>query len=148
MPIVKTVVRFESDIFDPDRRVQILRNGNIRLAKRFKDVTRQAMIDETHTGILYQPRNPGQGAGFTRSHRASARGERPAPDTMNLVNSLGDESISDTEHKVFVDDSQAPYAKWLQENMDRPIMTQGDTDTFIEGEGRKDLDHLAAELGR
>lgn len=67
---------------------------------------------------------------------------------MNLVNSLGDQKVSDSSHRVFVNDAQAPYAKWLEGNLDRPIMTQSDADRFIEGEGRKDLEQIAAELGR
>lgn len=135
-----------SPIWNDQERVQIVSRCLSRLARKFKVERVQAMVAGPHTGRLY-PRKGG--VGFRRFHRASARGERPSPDTTNLINSLDHEKISDLRYSVNVDDVKAPYGKWLQDpdNLDRPIATIGDAEAFMESQKAVDeLNKARAEL--
>lgn len=105
-----------------------------------------AMVAGPHTGVLY-PRK--SGLGFRRFHRASARGERPAPDTTNLINSVESTKLSALRYSVFVDDAKAPYGKWLQnpEGLDRPIATLEDAEAFMASQKAVDeLNKAKAQL--
>ncbi len=135
-----------SGVWDDEQRAGIVSRALTRLAKRFKTTIKDNMVAGPHSGVLYKR---SAGAGFNRFHRASARGERPSPDTFNLVNSVTDEKLSPTNHRIFVDDSKAPYAKYLQdpEILDRPIATLEDAEAFIETvEAQAEIDKAKAEL--
>ena len=140
----------DSPIWNQSEVEQIVSNGLTRLAKRFKQKTVDNMIMSTPSGVLYAPGFSGQGAGFRRYHQASARGERPAPDTMNLVLSVSDEKVSSFEHDVFVDDNRAPYGRWLQNpaGLNRPIATLVDAEMFMSTEGMEEVEKTKAELIR
>ena len=76
--------KFTSKIFDKRAIEQELRNAISRATRAFAAYVPQQQINETHTGKLYKRAG---GRGFSRSHRASARGQRPAPDTGKLLKS-------------------------------------------------------------
>lgn len=146
MPITRTRTIAKEALHDPVRRAQAVSNCVSRLGKGFKQVTKSNMETATHTGRLYNlsPR----GAGFSRTHRASARFERPAPITHNLINSVKDEKTSDNSVEIFVDDGQAPYGKYLQsDKLEREIMTDKDALDYLEtGPGKNELTKLDVEL--
>ena len=123
-----------SGIFDKTKRQQGLSNLVSRNARNFRQDTKNKMIRGSKSGRLYSKK---RGAGFTRSHRASARGERPAPDTQTLVNAISSRSLSDTSAEVYIAERINPetgtpasrYAEYLNdpEVLDRPIMSEADT---------------------
>lgn len=125
-------VELNSPVWNDPQRVDVVSRCLTRLAKRFKVERIGAMVAGPHTGVNYKRAS---GGGFQRFHRASARGERPAPDTTNLINSVEDLKLASLQHAVYVDDAKAPYAKWLQdaEVLDRPIATLADAELFING---------------
>jgi hypothetical protein len=68
-----------------------------------------------------------RGATFSRGHRASARGERLAVDSGNLVNNaLRAERTGDSSARTYIDESVAPYAQLQQDDFDRQVMTDAD----------------------
>lgn len=126
-------VDLNSPVWNDLQRAEVVSRCLTRLAKRFKTERVAAMVAGPHTGVLYKPKLGGPGPGFNRFHRASARGERPAPDTTNLINSVEDLKLATLQHAVYVDDSKAPYGKWLQDPdvLDRPIATLADAEEFM-----------------
>lgn len=126
-------VELTSPVWHELQRAEIVSRCLTRLAKRFKVERVEAMVAGPHTGILYKPALGGPGTGFNRFHRASARGQRPAPDTTNLINSVEDLKLATLQHAVYVDDAKAPYGKWLQDPtvLDRPIATLQDAEAFM-----------------
>lgn len=92
-----------------------------RQAKDFTQLTKRRIIESKPSGRLYARK---RGVGFTRSHRASARGQRPAIDSGKLLNSIKDRRISETSAESF---AGAYYAEYLQsERLNRPIMSDQD----------------------
>lgn len=124
-------VELNSPVWNDLQRLDVISRCLTRLAKRFKTERVAAMVAGPHTGDIYKK---GGGAGFQRFHRASARGERPAPDTTNLINSVEDLKLASLQHAVYVDDTKAPYGKWLQDPgvLDRPIATGADAEAFMQ----------------
>ncbi len=123
-------VELTSPVWNATERVEVASRCLTRLAKRFKVERVSAMSAGPHTGVVYKRSG---GGNFQRFHRASARGERPAPDTNNLLNSVKDQKIASLQHAVYVDDAKAPYGKWLQDPLvlDRPIATLADAEDFM-----------------
>lgn len=138
----------ESPIFNETKAREIISSALTRVAKRFKQVTKDNQTLGPHTGKLYQSRNKGQGSGFRRYHRASSRGQRPSPDTMNLLNATDDRKDSWDSHTVYVDDAKAPYGKYLQEGLDRPIMSPEDAAEFEGTVVKEEMERLGQELTR
>lgn len=139
-------VDLNSPVWSTPQSSEVISRCLTRLAKRFKVETIEKMVAGPHTGILYEK---GEGHDFKRFHRASARGERPAPDTTNLINSVEDLKLATLQHAVYVDDSKAPYGKWLQdpEVLDRPIATLADAELFLASPiGRAEIEKTKAEL--
>lgn len=139
-------VEFTSPVWNDLQRKDVVTRCLTRIAKRFKSERVAAMVAGPHTGIIY---TRGAGDGFRRFHKASARGERPSPDTTNLINSLEDQKLSATEHAVYVDDAKAPYGKWLQDPqvLDRPIATLDDALLFLDsGRGRDEINKATGEM--
>lgn len=128
---MRVTVELNAKIHDKRERVRVLGRVPGEAAKRHKDRTRRQMIEGPQTGNLYRRKN---GPGFRRSHRASARGQRPAPDTFTLVNAVSDKRTGEMSAEVFIAERINPrnganasdYAEILQNNMGRPIMTGGD----------------------
>lgn len=131
-----TVSKFTSTakIFDKASRSQGFTSLISREAKEFKVDTKERMIEGPASGRVYE-KHPG-GRGFTRSHRASRRGQRPAPDTLTLVNAISDRRLSDYSAEVYVAERINPengeiasdYAERLQTQLDRPIMSPLDAE--------------------
>lgn len=123
-------VELNSPVWNDPQRLDVVSRCLTRLAKRFKSERVAAMVAGPHTGVNYKRTG---GGSFLRYHRASARGERPAPDTTNLINSVEDLKLASLQHAVYVDDSKAPYGKWLQDPdvLDRPIATLADAQEFM-----------------
>lgn len=104
-----------------------------RQAKDFKNLTQRRMIAGPQTGRRYTRR---RGAGFVREHVASTVGQRPAPDTMTLVNAVNDKRLTETSAEVFIGPKINPtngtvadvYADILQNKLNRPIMTASDAE--------------------
>lgn len=138
-----------SAVWEKTTREETVSRGFTRLAKRFKQQTVRNQIEQQPAGRVYATGIPGHGAGFRRFHKASARGQRPQPDTMNLVNSVRDEKTATLRHDVFVDDTRAPYGKYLQDPavLDRPIATQEDAEQFMQSADAKyELERIKTEL--
>lgn len=124
-------VKLDSLVFNKAERTRAFTSLIVRSAKEFKQLTKDRMNFEQHTGVVYRR---GRGRGFTRSHRASAVGERPAPDTTTLVNAVADRQVSNLESEVFIEDKintsngtvASKYASILQNKLRRPIMSDQD----------------------
>lgn len=94
-------------------------------------LTKQRMDEGPQTGRLYRKK---RGTNFRRSHRASARGQRPAVDTGTLKNSVAMTPTGDLSVKVHIKDrinpqsgtSETKIAEILQNKLDRPIMNFAD----------------------
>ena len=142
-------VELNSPVWHDLQRADVISRCLTRLAKRFKMERIEAMVAGPHTGRLYKPQLGGPGTGFQRFHQASARGQHPAPDTTNLINSVEDLKLAMLQHAVYVDDAKAPYGKWLQDPdvLDRPIATLIDAELFLESPMAKvDLEKAKVEL--
>jgi ribosomal protein L15 len=139
-------VDLNSPVWIDPQRLDVVSRCLTRLAKRFKAQQVQAMVAGPHTGVNYKKAGA---EGFQRFHRASARGERPAPDTTNLINSVEDLKLASLQHAVYVDDAKAPYGKWLQDPdvLDRPIATKADAEAFMQSpEAKNELNKAKNEL--
>lgn len=79
------------------------------------------MITGPHTGTI-STRGKVRGDGFSRRHQVSRRGERPAPDTNALLESITDEKTSDLSGVVEV---EAEHGAILQAG-GRLVMTDED----------------------
>jgi hypothetical protein len=126
-----------------------------RLAKRFKQERKDDMAYSSHTGRIYFQSERGAGGrgrrqgGFRSYHQASRYGERPAPITFNLTNALKDEKTGGLSHRVYVDDQQAPYGKYLQsERLNRPIADLLDAKIFLKNaDAQREIAQCKRELG-
>lgn len=135
-----TQLNLESAIFNEQKLLEVVSNFNTRCAKLLKEKARTKQIYTPKTGRLYRK-------GPNRFHRASARGEYPAPDTMNLVNSLKDEKQSQTQHTVYQDDSQADYGKYLVgDRLGRQIIPFSDVQSFSANEMATERQRLMEKL--
>lgn len=135
-----------SAVFNDIQVEEVIARMLTRLAKRFKNDRKTAMATDAHTGRIY---SRGSGAGFRHYHQASARGQSPAVDTFNLTNSIKDEKTAILSHRVFIDDAQAPYGKYLQDRdiLDRPIATLEQAKVFLETpEAQNELEQCRQEL--
>lgn len=147
MPLRIVSLNFVDPIFDKAKRDGVISRGLTRIGKRFKTLVVNTMIQTQAKGRLYEPRFKGNAAGFTRSHRASIKGDPPAPDTMNLTRSVKDRKMSPTAHEVYVDDGQAPYGKFLERpRLNRPIMKDGVLNKFITTDLQEENARMAKEL--
>lgn len=114
---------------DRSEREQALSNFLTRVAKLYVRQTVSDMVQGPHTGVLYRR---ARGPNFRRSHQASAKDEHPAPDTLNLINSVKDRKLSPSSHEAYVDDEQAPYGKYLERpRLSRRIMHPADVRKFV-----------------
>jgi len=133
-----------SPIFDKAKRGRVVSNFISKQAKDFKVLTKQRMEKGPATGRTYRKK---RGATFRRSHRASARGQRPSPDSGTLVNAISDRRISDNRSQVYIAEKVNPsngtvaskYGEILQNRRGRPIMDKLDA-KLAEVKMRKDAD--------
>lgn len=119
----RSTVRLDSKIFSESARRAALSRAVNQTLKIFRNSTKQKMIRGVRSGEV---RKRIRGSDFRVERRRSAKGERPAPDTFNLVNAVIDFKTSDLAGTVEVDEQKAPYADHLQNDLDRPIMTAED----------------------
>ncbi len=120
-----------SKIFDKASRQQAVSSLVSKNAREFKRLTQERMTKGLHSGRTYKKR---KGAGFTRAHRASRRGQRPAPDSGTLVNAIRSQPTGPYTAKVDIAEKVNPnsgtvaskYGEILQEKLGRPIMTAKD----------------------
>jgi hypothetical protein len=118
---MRVIAKLNSQIFKAVPRRQAIANLVGRSARDFKNLTKRRIIESRPAGRLYPRR---RGAGFTRAHRASARGQRPAIDTGKLLNSIRDKRNAEFRAEAY---AGAEYAKYLQsEKLKRPIMSERD----------------------
>lgn len=125
-------VKLDSKIFDKTQRRAAIASAVSKTAKSFKDSTKRKMVEQRASGKTYDKKV--RGRSFVRRHRASARGQRPQPDTLNLVNAVTDKRSSEFTSEVFIDHRINPengadaqeYAERLQNSMNRPIMSEQD----------------------
>src|SRR5689334_15715170 len=111
--MAKTVFKSNAKIFNKSERNRIVGNVAMKTARDFKEQTRRKMVESKPTGKVYER---GTGKGFTRSHRASRRGQRPAVDSGKLANrALKSARTGDLSAKTFVDSNVADYGEKLQE---------------------------------
>lgn len=135
---------FNSAILNHTRRRQIISTASTRIAKKLKATQVQKNLAPPKTGRFYRRRGI---PGATRWHQASARGEYPAQITMNLVNSILDRKQNDAQHSVFVDDTRAPYGKWLtRPRLGRKIIPFADVQEFNRTQIPIELRALIARL--
>jgi hypothetical protein len=106
-------------------------NVVLKNAKIFQVATHDRMIKQIPQGKNVEKR---EGKGFKRFHRASARGQRPQPDTLTLANAVqtqrtGDFSaLVDIKAKINPENKESArdYAETLVQNLGRVIMTRDD----------------------
>lgn len=104
--------------------------GNVvsKSAREYKDRIRRSMIEQRPLGNLYEYKV--RGAGFTRAHRASARGQRPQPETLTLSSAIQSKKTSaltatvDIAHRINPKNGEDAhdYAERLQNDMDRKVL--------------------------
>jgi hypothetical protein len=122
----------DSKIFDTKSLRREISQAVLKSAKVFKEATRRRMVESRPTGRVYPKRTGGRG--FSRAHRASRRGQRPAVDTTTLINALNATRTGEFEALVDIANRTNPengenardYAERLQNNMGRPIMDKDD----------------------
>lgn len=118
-------------LFDKATRRRTIGNLVSRAARDFKRLTQERMIRGPHSGRLYAKKRT---ASARRSHRASAKGQRPSPDTMTLVNAIASRRKLELVSEVYIAEKTNPsngtvaseYGERLQNDMNRPIMSEAD----------------------
>lgn len=115
-----TTIKLTSGIFDKGKRNQAFENAVGKTVREFAAYVPEQQIKGPHTGKI---RTKGHGRGFKHSHRASARGERPAPDSGKLLNSTKHKKTGAFSGEVttVAKNKGFDYAAQLQEKLDRPI---------------------------
>lgn len=126
-------VTLNSAIFDKVKRSRSVSSFIAKQAKDFKVLTKERMVKGPQTGRLYRKK---RGVNFRRSHRASARGQRPAVQTGLLLNAISDRRISDNHSQVYIAErlssngtTTTKYGEILQNKLGRPIMSEFDRRT-------------------
>jgi|GEM_PF-5296872 len=128
---MQVFIDLNSPIFNDVARRQAVSGFPRQQSRDFKNLTKRRIIESRAGGRLYKRKG---GLGFTRSHRASASGQRPAIDTGTLLNAISDRRISEMSAEAYIAPASNPkggtsadvYAGYLQDNLDRPIMSESD----------------------
>lgn len=150
---LRVEIELDSLVFEKNARGQKGTAFVSRQARDFKTLTKQRQIAGPHTGAVV---SRGSGDGFRLRHQQSARGERPAPDTFTLVNSIEDQPATivrgfargtsfPTAFEVFIQERINPrngapssyYGERLQVALGREIMTEADA---LEAERKMELE--------
>lgn len=128
-------LKIDSPLADSAKRRAAARRAVTKAAKNFQKNLQDAMENSPHTGRIV---TKARGGNFRVRHQQSRRGQRPAPFTRFLKNSIRYRLISATESEV---DVTADYAEHLVK-MGRVIVSKGDL-----AAGQKDLNGtLKSEL--
>ncbi len=141
-----SIVFLKSTIFNKASVKREIGNLITKRSRLFKRERQQDMLNGPHTGRLYRRR---RGKGFIRSHRASAKGQRPSPDTMTLVNAVSQKRTGDLSARVYIAEKRNPvnkmlasqYAEILQKKLGRPIITADDA-----AREQKEIVRVASDL--
>lgn len=129
-------LRLDSEIFNRDKRKSAGGRAVQKTALTFAKSLQDKMENSPHTGKVV---TKARGTNFRVRHQQSKRGQRPAPFTRTLKNSIRARRLSEIESVVEVG---AEYAERLQEIGFVIVSKQDET------EGQKDLDrNLEIELG-
>src|SRR5688572_22737395 len=88
--MIRSTITLTSPIFDKAKRQAVIQRIVVKNAKQFKRKTVERMEQGPQTGKLYAQR---RGFNFRRSHRASARGQRPAVQTGKLSRGIVDTKL-------------------------------------------------------
>ena len=127
-------VTLTSAVFNDVTRRQLKSGFVSRQATDFKNLTKRRMIESVPAGAFYGRSKKSDVASRRLGHRASAKGQRPAIDTGNLLSAVTEGRISEDVAEVFIAPqtnalNRTPadrYAEILQTKLDRPIMSTGD----------------------
>lgn len=117
----KSSLKLTAPIFSKTKRRQAFSNVVRRAIKGFRRSLQEKMIAGPHTGKI-TTRGKSRGGGFSRQHQASRVGERPAPDSNELINSITDEMTGELSGLVRV---EAEHGEILQKS-GRLVMTDDD----------------------
>jgi hypothetical protein len=117
--MAKTVWKRKPNILSKRKLKQELRPALVRTGKEFREYLRKEVLTNQPTGRLYRRR---RGAGFTRSHRASRKGERFANDTGATLRSLKDKMTGPLSVSV---EFESPVAGHLI-RMERDVISEKD----------------------
>lgn len=131
---MRVLVSLKSPIFDKTKRRQVLSSFVSRQADDFKNVTKRRQIESKPAGKFYGRKTKSDVASRRLGHRASAKGQRPAIDSGNLVTAITSERRGENQAEVFIAPltnalNKTPadkYAEILQNHLDRPIMSASD----------------------
>ena len=106
--------------FDKAQRDQAFSSAVSKTVREFAAYVPEQQIKSTPTGKTYKRKG---GASFQRFHKASAKGQRPSPDTGKLTRSTRHKMTGKFSGEVttVAKSKGFDYASQLQENMDRPI---------------------------
>lgn len=116
----KSKLNLKSAIFDKARRNEKFKRLPLDSAQNFRGVLKQKMIDSIPQGKVS---TRAKGNSFRATTRRSKRGQRPAIQTRNLLNSIYARRTGETSAKTIV---TADYAVTLQEDLGRKVMTDND----------------------
>lgn len=106
--------------FDKSKRDSAVSSGIKKTIREFAVYVPEQQIKGKPSGKLYKRRG---GKNFRRFHRASARGEKPSPDSGKLTTSTKHKMTGTLSGEVttIAKSGNFDYAEQLQEKMDRPI---------------------------
>lgn len=106
--------------FDKAKRDKAFSNAVSKTIREFAAYVPEQQIKSKASGKVYERRG---GKNFRRFHRASARGQRPAPDTGKLSRSTKHRMTGQFSGEVTTIAKRGgfDYADQLQHKMDRPI---------------------------
>lgn len=107
-------------IFDKAALTRAASKAVEKSAKEFAAYVPEQQVRSTHSGRTYKRKS---GKGFTRSHRASAKGERPAPDTFKLTKGTKAKMTGTLRAEVttVAKNGSFDYASQLENKMGRHI---------------------------
>lgn len=128
-----TTVKLEGLLANPEAMFRELSAVPYKQAKQFQESQRLKMVNQAPKGNLYEKRS----GKFQRFHRASARGQRPQPDTQTLANALKAERTGEFSATVDLISKINPengadakkYGQRLVEKMGRVIVDRLDVVT-------------------
>lgn len=133
---MRPILTLNSPIFDKTKRRQAVSSFITRQAEDFKNLTKRRMIESQPSGRFYRRSTKSDVASRGLGHRSSAKGQRPAIDTGNLLSAVATRRLDENRSQVYVEPrtnslNKTPadkYAEYLQNNMNRPIMTKFDAE--------------------
>jgi hypothetical protein len=135
-------IKLKAGIFDRVFRAKAVEAAVSLTAKQFAEYVPQQQIKSKPTGKTDRRKG--------RTHRASARGQRPAPDTFKLARSTKAKKIGTYSWEVTTAAKRDgfDYAEHLQEKMDRPIQNAPEDEKERERLFKRNMESVAARLAK